>query len=50
MWEFVPVNTGRLTFVIMRKMSDQKYKFVGYNTKHILGMQVYALQELSFIL
>ncbi|CAG2242599.1 unnamed protein product [Mytilus edulis] len=47
MWEFVPVNTGRLTFVIMRKMSDQKYKFVGYNTKHILETDLRKLTQFN---
>lgn len=37
MWEFVPVNSGRLTFVIMRKTSDNKYKCIGSNQIDILG-------------
>ncbi|XP_076082631.1 uncharacterized protein LOC143053734 [Mytilus galloprovincialis] len=35
LWEFTPVNTGRLTFVIMRKTTDIKYKCVGANQIHI---------------
>ncbi|XP_071142265.1 uncharacterized protein [Mytilus edulis] len=35
MWEIIPVNTGRLTFVIMRKTSNNKYKCVGSNQINI---------------
>ncbi|XP_052097135.1 uncharacterized protein LOC127732117 [Mytilus californianus] len=35
MWEFIPVNTGGLTFVIMRKTNDNKYKCIGSNQIHI---------------
>lgn len=37
MWEFIPVKTGILTFVILRKADGYKYKCVGSNVVHIAG-------------
>lgn len=50
MWEFVPVNTGRVTFVIMRKTTDNKYKFVGSNQIHISGKTSCYVENKMFIM
>lgn len=36
-WKFVPVKTGSLTFVILRKTNGYKYICVGSNAVHISG-------------
>lgn len=37
-WDVIPVKTGSLTFVVMRKADGQKYKCVGSNQINISGM------------
>lgn len=48
MWEFVPIITGRLTFVIIRKTTDNKYKCVGSNQIDITGNKLICFEENMF--
>ncbi|XP_071143578.1 uncharacterized protein [Mytilus edulis] len=44
-WEFIPVKAGNLTFVILRKTEDYKYKCVGFNEIHISALDLHTPTE-----
>lgn len=45
MWEFIPVKTGSLKFIIVRKTEGGEYRCVGSNVIDISGMYLNCCTE-----